>query len=147
MYRTYADTLDLGIARMPVVPATGRIAAPPLNGIYLLYRANLTDVQRQQAQAFAAALTAPEAQQRLAAEAGMLPALRGVLADPAVQNDPALAAAAAQTEGGITLVGTRGLRCGWEAVRLELAPVLLGERSPEESAQRMQENADRCAAP
>ncbi len=36
-YRQYTDTLDLGVARMPLVPGTGRIAAPPLNGVYLMY--------------------------------------------------------------------------------------------------------------
>lgn len=145
-YRQYTDTLDLGIARMPVVPATGRIATPPLGGVYLMYADRLSGPRLDQARALGVALTQPEAQTRIARDLGQLPALLAIHADPAVQENPALAAAAAQLEGAAGLPAAAGLRCAWRSIAANLPPVLLGEATQEEAAQRMQDNAMACAS-
>jgi ABC-type glycerol-3-phosphate transport system substrate-binding protein len=145
-YREYTDTLDLGIAPMPRIPATGRIAAPPLGGIYLMYAKTLAGERLRQAGALGAALAKPEAQARIAAELGPLPALREALDSPAVQNDAALSAAAAQAEAAPGLPPTRALRCAWGAMRADLPPVLLGEIAPEDAGRLMQASAENCLA-
>ncbi len=145
-YREYTDTLDLGIAPMPRVAASGRAAAPPLGGLYLMYAKTLAGEQLRQAGALGAALARPEAQARIAAELGLLPALREALASPAVQGNVELAAAAAQAEEAPGLPPTRALRCAWGAMRAELPPVLLGELAPEDAGGLMQASAANCLA-
>lgn len=145
-YRQYTDTLELGIAPMPVVPATGRAAAPPLNGVYLMYSRDLAGTRLEQARVLATALLQPAAQARLAAEAGLLPALRSALADPAVQQQPALAATAAHAEAALGLPANTALRCAWDALALWLPAVLLDEQTPEQAAMRMQQDAQICVS-
>jgi ABC-type glycerol-3-phosphate transport system substrate-binding protein len=143
-YRAFSDTLDLGIAAMPAVPATGLAAVGPLGGIYLMYGRSLEGALREQALALGAALAQPPAQARIARELGQLPALRSVLRDSSTFADPALAAAAAQAERALGLPPTAAMHCAWRAIRAELAPVLLGERSPADAARAMQASADAC---
>jgi arabinogalactan oligomer / maltooligosaccharide transport system substrate-binding protein len=145
-YRDYTDTLDLGIAPMPVVAATGRAAAPPLGGIYLLYGKTLTGERLQQARALGAGLARRDAQARIAGELGLLPALRAALDDPAVRADPALTAAATHAVSAAGLRPTEQLRCAWAAIGAELPPVLLGELAQEEAAGLMQSSAMSCLA-
>jgi ABC-type glycerol-3-phosphate transport system substrate-binding protein len=145
-YREYTDTLDLGIAPMPRIPASGRVAAPPLGGIYLMYAKTLDGEKLGHAGALGAALAMPESQARIAAELGLLPALREALQSPAVQNDSALAAAATQAGDAPGLPPTRALRCAWGGMRAELPPVLLGEIAPEDAGRLMQSSAENCLA-
>jgi ABC-type glycerol-3-phosphate transport system substrate-binding protein len=143
-YRAYSDTLALGIAAMPIVPATGRAAVGPLSGVYLMYGRSLEGARREQALALGAALAQPPAQARIVRDLGQLPALRVALSDPAVAADPALAAAAAQADRALGLPPTVALHCAWRAIGAELAPVLLGEQAPADAARAMQASADAC---
>jgi ABC-type glycerol-3-phosphate transport system substrate-binding protein len=143
-YRAYSETLDLGIAAMPIVPATGQIAAGPLGGSYLMYGRSLEGTRRAQALALGAALAQPAAQARVARQLQRLPALRSALRDPAVAGDPVLAAAAAQAENALGLPQTKGLHCAWDAIKAELPPLLLGELEQAEAAQNMQASAEAC---
>ncbi|MBK9710210.1 MAG: extracellular solute-binding protein [Kouleothrix sp.] len=143
-YRAYSDTLDLGIAPLPVVDATGLAAAAPLDGIYLMYSRALDGERLSQARALGAALAQPAAQARIARELQRLPALRAALADPAVTGDPALAAAAASAERAAALPPIQGLRCAWGAIRAELPPVLMGEQTQADAAAAMQADALAC---
>ena len=143
-YRAYSETLDLGFAPMPAVPATGRPATSSMGGIYLMYNLALGGQRRDQAKALGRALVEPASQARVAAELGRLPALRAALADPAVAGNPALAAAAAQAAQAPALPPTRALRCAWDAIRAQLAPVILGEQTAEDAARGMQTQAEVC---
>ena len=143
-YREYTDTLDLGIAPLPIIPATQKIAAPALGGVYLMYSRALDGPRLDQAQALARALAAPDAQVRIAHELRLLPALRTTLATPAVTGDPALAAAAAQAVGAPGLPPIAALRCAWDAIAAELPSVLLDELSQAAAAHNMQASAEMC---
>jgi maltose-binding protein MalE len=143
-YRQYSSTLDLAFAPMPRVSATGRIAAPPLTGLYLMYSKEMREEQRRQALGLAEALIRPDTQARIARELTVLPARRSLLTDPVVTQDPVLAAAAAQTDGAIGLPATPGLRCAWQAIGTALPAVLTGETTPEAAAAQMQANAVNC---
>ena len=145
-YRQYTDTLDLGIAPMPVVPATRRVAAPPLGGIYLMYGKSLDGARLERARALGTALAQPAAQARIARDLGLLPALRAALTDSELRDNPALATAAAQIEGATGLPPTKALRCAWSAIGAELPPVLLGDLQQEDAGRLMQANAENCMA-
>jgi arabinogalactan oligomer/maltooligosaccharide transport system substrate-binding protein len=143
-YRQYTDTLDLGIAPMPVLSSSGRVAAAPLSGIYLMYGASLSDVQLERARALGAALAQPAAQVRLGRDLGLLPALRAAATDPALRGNPSLAAA--QIDGALGLPPTQALRCAWSAIGTLLPPVLLGEVQQQDAGRLMQERAVNCLA-
>jgi arabinogalactan oligomer / maltooligosaccharide transport system substrate-binding protein len=143
-YRAYSETLDLGIAPLPAVPATGRPATSTMGGIYLMFNRALSAPGLEQGRALARALVEPGSQARIARKLHRLPALRAALTDPAVTGDPALAAAAQQAEGAPGLPPTKQLRCAWDAIRAQLPPVILGEQSQEEAASAMQSSAQRC---
>jgi ABC-type glycerol-3-phosphate transport system substrate-binding protein len=145
-YRQYSDTLDLGIAPMPVTPATGQSAAGPLNGIYVMYGKDVQDDQLAQARKIAVALTQPAAQARIARELSILPALNAALNDPAVQENPALAAVAAQAKQATGLPPVRELRCAWRALQFTLPQVLLSEMEQDVAGQQMQSAATTCLA-
>lgn len=144
-YREYSDTLDFAVAPLPVVPSTGRVSAGPLGGLYLMYSRQLADARRDQALALGRALAGLAAQLRVAGELHRLPALAAALGDPAVAADPALAAIAAQAPGAPGLPPTGALRCAWDAIGSQLAPVLLGDQTQEDAARAMQASADACA--
>jgi len=143
-YREYTATLDLGIAPLPIIPATQKIAAPALGGVYLMYSRALDGPRLDQAQALARALAAPDAQARIARELRLLPALRTALATPAVTGDPALAAAAAQAADASGLPPIAALRCAWDAIAAELPPLLLDELTQADAAHNMQASAEAC---
>ncbi|MEO7911387.1 MAG: extracellular solute-binding protein [Roseiflexaceae bacterium] len=143
-YRVYSDTLDLGIAALPSIPATGRTAVAPLGGVYLMYGKSLAGARREQALALGIALAQLPAQSRIASQIGQLPALRSALSDPAVAADPALLAAVSEAERAPGLPPTIALHCAWRAIEAELSPVLLGELAPVDAARDMQASAEAC---
>lgn len=143
-YRSVEPPLDLGIAPLPRVPATGRLAAPALGGSYLMFQRSLDGPQLEQARLFANFLADPDTQVRLARDLQRLPALRSTLAAPAVANDPALAAAALQAEAALGLPPTLGLRCALRAINAQLPALIAGQQSQEQVATAMQQSAERC---
>jgi maltose-binding protein MalE len=144
MYRAYSETLDLGVAPMPRVDATGRRAAGPLGGLYLMYGAGLEGERLEHATDLGRLLARPELQVRVAQDLGALPALRGALGAPEVAGDPALAAAAISAEGAPGIPPLDELRCAWDAIESALPSAILGDLTPEEAAARMQELALAC---
>ncbi len=147
-YQQLAPGVDLGVAPMPLVPATGRRAAPPPGGSYLMLPGNPDRPPEQQAQAlrFAQALAQPEAQRRTAHMLGRLPALRSLLNDPLITSDVALAAAAQHAEEASGLPPTKALRCAVHAIDAQLPPLLAGNLNQQQAAEAMQQAADACMA-
>jgi arabinogalactan oligomer / maltooligosaccharide transport system substrate-binding protein len=144
-YRAYSETLELGIAPMPRVNATGRRAAGPLGGLYLMYGAGLEGERLETAYRLGRTLALPELQGRLARDLGVLPALDSALERPEVTNDPALAAAAATARDAPGIPPLDELRCAWDAIEAALPLAILDDLTLEEAAARMQEQAQACA--
>lgn len=142
-YRGLTDTLELGIAPLPLTNR-GTPATAPLTGVYLMYGAALDGQRLAQAEALAATLREPAWQARIARDLGMLPASLTALNDPAITDDPALAAAAMSARTAPGIPPTRPIRCAWDAIEVELTPFLLGRRSAAETAAAMQKRATAC---
>ncbi|NWF80371.1 MAG: extracellular solute-binding protein [Chloroflexi bacterium] len=145
-YRMVSDTLELGIAPLPLVPATGRPALAPLGGSFLLFHRDLAGEARTRARAFATWLLEPAIQARLARGLGRLPARSGVLASSDLTADPALAAAAAGATLAPGLPPTQAARCMLDAIDVWLPNVLNGSLDQAEAPARMQREADACLA-
>jgi ABC-type glycerol-3-phosphate transport system substrate-binding protein len=140
-----SDTLDLGLAPLPAVPATGRPAVAPLGGTFLMLHRDLKGQELERARALAAWVAGPEAQARVAGALGRLPASREALAG-AGSSSPALAAAAAGAATAPGLAPTPAVRCAVFALDVWLPGVIDGTLEPEEAATRMQREAENCLA-
>jgi arabinogalactan oligomer/maltooligosaccharide transport system substrate-binding protein len=143
-YRGLTETLELGIAPLPLT-SRGTPATAPLTGVYLMYGAALDASRLAQAEALAQTLREPAWQARIARDTGMLPASIAALSDPAVTDDPALAAAAQYARNAPGIPPDRPIRCAWDAIEAALSPFLLGKRTAAETASAMQQRADACA--
>lgn len=144
-FQAVSDTLDLGVAPLPLTGG-GRQAVAPLTGVYLMYGATLDAARLSQAEALAATLTEDRWQARIARDLGILPASITLLSDPAVTGDPALAAAAQYAANAPGIPPTRPVRCAWDAVEVALPPFLLGQRNAADTAAAMQSRAEDCIA-
>jgi ABC-type glycerol-3-phosphate transport system substrate-binding protein len=143
-YRTLTETLDLGVAQMPVVPATGRRALPIIGGTFLMLQRDLAGADLGRALSFAAFLEQPETQAGLASALGRLPASREALTDPAIRADPALAAAAAMAAQAPGLPPTKAARCALFGIDVWLPSLLRGTLDQAETASNMQREAEAC---
>jgi maltose-binding protein MalE len=141
-----AAAIPLGVAPLPRVPATGRIAAPPPAGLYLMAQRNLEGEELLQARAFADHLTTLAVQRRLAQALRWLPATQVALSDPAVTSDPVLAAAAAQAGETIGIPPTQAAQCALWALEADLDDLLAGNIDQEAAAAAMQQQAEWCAS-
>lgn len=147
-YRAVSDTLDLGIAPLPVVPATGRRAAPVLGGTYLMLAAGLEGEPLERARALAAFLGESATQGQLAAALGRLPARADALTqgERPWAADPALAAAASLAETAPGLPPTAAVRCALYGIDVWLPSLLRGSLPSSELPGRMQREAEACLA-
>jgi arabinogalactan oligomer / maltooligosaccharide transport system substrate-binding protein len=145
-YRSYSETLDLGYVALPIVSSAGKPAIAPLEGVYIMYAKQLQAAQRSAALKLVNMLLQPTSQQRIASELGYLPALRSELTSSVIRNDAALSAAASNALEAPGIAPTMAQRCVWEAGEVLLPPLLLGEATAEQVAQRLQERAMACTS-
>ncbi len=143
-YAAVSDTLDLGIAPLPRVPATGRAAAQVLNGTYLMVAGDRGSAAAALAEELIAFVQRPEVQERIPAQLGRLPALRTVLVSAAVRDDPALAAAAALADSAPNVPPSIAARCALFGIGVWLPVTLDGRIDLAEAPQRMQREAEAC---
>lgn len=146
-YRTLSPTVDLGIAPMPVVPSTGRQAAPALGATYLMFHRDVQGERLEHARAFGRYLSLPDVQLRIARTLERLPALRVVLAAPDITSNPVLAPAALQAEAAVGLPPTKAVRCSLLAINAYLPSILNEEMEQQAALEAMQYNAEQCSVP
>jgi ABC-type glycerol-3-phosphate transport system substrate-binding protein len=144
LYSDPALALDLGIAALPRVAATGRAAVAPRGASYLLVLADGDSQAQPLLTALLSHLATVETQRELATASGRLPALRAALDGFAPANAAQAAAlvAAADTPG---LPPTGAARCAQRAVENQLALVLAGDQPKERAPEAMQREAEACA--
>ncbi len=143
-YRQISPTLDLGIAPLPVVPATGRPAPGLLGGSYLLFQRDLAGKEVERARAFARWLLEPATQARIPAVLERLPARAGALEAANVTADPLLAAMAAGATAAPGLPPTPAARCLLYAIDGWLPHLLDGALNQAAAAAAMQAEAEQC---
>lgn len=147
MYRAVSDTLDLGIAPLPLVPATGRRAVPTLGGTYLMLARGLTGEELERALGLVAFLGEPASQARLAEGLGRLPATEAALALPGPwASEPSLLAAAEGARAAPGLPPTTAARCALFGIDVWLPSLLRGSIPAAELPGRMQREAEACLA-
>jgi arabinogalactan oligomer/maltooligosaccharide transport system substrate-binding protein len=134
-----SETLNWGVAPLPVVSETGEPAAPLVAGRYWLVSGGLSEEEQDAAYNFLEFAAVPKRQLEWTTRFGTLPTRLEALEDPAIQDDRALSVSARGLQAG------RGLLLGvdanrlFDAMRVPLRAVLEGDTVPEEAAAAMQE--------
>jgi maltose-binding protein MalE len=143
-YREYTTTLALGMATMPIVPSTGRIAASPLGTSYLMIHRDTLGEMLTASHMFATFLMTPTVQLSLALQLQRLPVSLALLDSPEIGGDPVLALAAAQAPYAPSIPPTSTSRCALLAIRHYLPLVLAGDIAQPDGLERMQQAAETC---
>lgn len=142
----YVDTFgdDLGIARIPMVSATGEWPKPYTSGKYFMIPAGVEGDKLDVVLDFISFATNLENQLDMVEKLNRLPALLEALNDPSLEEDELLAASANQMEVGVGMPAVVEMRCNWDAMKPEMQAVLADTKAPGDAAEAMQGAAEAC---
>ncbi len=142
--RYIGSGLNIDVAALPVVSATGLRPAPMAATKNWFISAQSSGAQRDAALRFAAFMTSAHAQEAWLTRMGRLPADRETL-DLARNNpDPLIAGAAQQLLYTTGLPPAQTMPCIWAAMSPALKDLMTGETTPDAAAKAMQTDAMRC---
>jgi len=139
-FSDYATILgaNLGIARIPMVSATGTYPAPYTSGKYFMVAADVTGAQLDAIKDFIVFATSYENQIVLVNQYKRLPGLKAALADPIITSDPVLKGSSEQMSAGTPMPTVLEMRAVWDAMKPEMNKVWGGKATPAEAAAAMQ---------
>jgi arabinogalactan oligomer/maltooligosaccharide transport system substrate-binding protein len=137
---------DLGIARIPMVSATGQWPAPYTAGKYFMIPSGTTGSKLDTVVDFINFATNKENQLGMVTKLARLPALKSALDDPLVSGDPLLANSADQMVVGVPQPTVLEMRCNWDSMKPEMQAVLADSEMPADAAARMQSSSENCMA-
>lgn len=136
----------LGVARIPMVKATGKYPAPYTSGVFFMLPKGLTGDKLEAVKGFINFVTNEANQLDLVKKLNRLPALKTALANELITKDPILAGSAEQMTVGTPMPTVLEMRCNWDAMKPEMQAVLTGQKSPADAAAAMQSAAEACIA-
>ncbi len=137
---------DLGIAQMPVIPATGRMAAGTVDTLYLMVLHGISETTLARSREFAAYLTSAQVQVELAQGMRRAPAVLAAHTAAELRGDPVLTLILDQSGQALGMPPTRAYRCAMVAIDTQLPLITNGDMPATEIAAAMQRQADRCVA-
>jgi arabinogalactan oligomer/maltooligosaccharide transport system substrate-binding protein len=142
----YKDLLGdkLGVARIPMVSATGEWPMPYTSGVYFMLPTGLEGAKLAAIKGFIGFVDSPANQALMIAKLNRLPALAVALEDPLITSNPILKGSADQMVVGTPMPTVSEMRCNWDAMKPEMQAVLADTKSPEDAAAAMQEAAVAC---
>ena len=144
----YKDLLGdkLGVARIPMVTATGEYPKPYTSGVYFMLPYTLEGAKLDAVKGFVDFVTSANNQALMVAKLNRLPALKAALEDPLITSDPILKGSADQMVVGTPMPTVSEMRCNWDAMKPEMQAVLADTKTPEAAAEAMQAAAETCVA-
>ncbi|RRR71279.1 MAG: extracellular solute-binding protein [Candidatus Viridilinea halotolerans] len=143
-YLAVSATLELGVAPLPIVPATGRRALPPLGGSYVMLGRTLEGAPHADALAFVELLASPAVQAQLARASGQLPATDSALELLDLSGDPLLSIAARHVATAPGLAPTQATHCALYGLAAWLPSLFSGRLELAAAASTMQREAEVC---
>ncbi len=144
--RYIGSGLNVGIAALPVVSATGLRPGPMAAARNWFISAHSTGAQREAALRFATFMTSAQAQEAWLTRMARLPADRESLELARANPDPVIAGAAQQLFYTRGLPPAQTMPCIWAAMSPALKDLMAGANSPEAAAKTMQADAERCVS-
>ena len=133
--------LDLGVAPLPKVSATGKNATPFTNSEAFFVSSKTSGDKLTAAKDFLAYVATPEQQVYMATQYHLLPPTNTGLASDAVKNSVAMSGIAAQLSQAIPQPSQPQMKAVWDALRPGLEQVVAGVVKPQDAAQQMQQAA------
>jgi arabinogalactan oligomer/maltooligosaccharide transport system substrate-binding protein len=139
-------TLDIGVARIPMVSSTGLWPAPYTSGVFFMLPSSLADDAAKLAavKGFVAFVTNRENQVLQIEKLNRLPALTAALDDPLITGNAVLKGSADQMVVGTPMPVVPEMRCVWDSWKPEMGAVLAGSKTAEDAAAAMQTSAETC---
>jgi len=143
---TYQEALgdDLGVARIPMVSATGEWPKPYTSGVYFMLAKEVSGDKLEAAKEFMQFVAGKDKQLEMVELLSRLPALAEALDDPMITDDPILKGSADQMVVGTPMPTVLEMRCNWDGMKPEMQAVLADSKSPEDAAAAMQTAAESC---
>jgi arabinogalactan oligomer/maltooligosaccharide transport system substrate-binding protein len=144
----YKDAMGdkLGVARIPMVAATGEWPKPYTSGVYFMLPYSLEGAKLEAVKGFVDFCTSANNQALMIAKLNRLPALKAALEDPLITSDPILKGSADQMVVGTPMPTVSEMRCNWDGMKPEMQAVLADTKTPEDAAAAMQAAAETCIA-
>jgi arabinogalactan oligomer/maltooligosaccharide transport system substrate-binding protein len=141
---TFGD--KLGVARIPMVQATGEYPAPYTSGVYFMLPEGLEGAKLDAVKGFVGFVTNETNQALMIAKLNRLPALEAALDDSLITSNPILQGSADQMVVGVPMPTVSEMRCNWDSMKPEMQAVLAGSKTPADAAAAMQTAAETCVA-
>jgi len=143
----YSEVLGdkLGVAPIPQVAGAGW-PKPYTSGTYFMLPKGLEGATLDAVVDFVKFATNEENEIKQLETLNRLPALRVVLDNPMISEDPILAGSAEQMSYGTPMPSVLEMRCNWDSMKPEMLAVLAGTKAPEQAAADMQTAAETCVS-
>jgi arabinogalactan oligomer/maltooligosaccharide transport system substrate-binding protein len=135
---------NLGVARIPMVTATGDWPKPYTSGVFFMLPEGLSGAKLDAVKAFINFVTNEENQLEMVRQLTRLPALKTALENDLITSDPILAGSAEQMTVGTPMPTVLEMRCNWDSMKPEMQAVLADTKSPEDAAAAMESAAEAC---
>ncbi len=136
--------IELGIAPLPRVSATGSYPTPLTAGKFWLFNTNSSGPRLAAARRLVAFMTSAGSQQKWLEELGRLPSSRLAAQSEAAQKDRLLAAEILQLSKGHGISPAPAMFCVLQAMRPGLESVMADTASSTDGALKMQQDAEAC---
>lgn len=133
--------VDFGVARLPMISATGQWPAPLVAAKGYSVNANLAAEKREIVAKLLKHLLSEETQLKYTAAVSTLPSRLSARQSPVVRNDPLLRESASIMEIGTPMPVVPELRAIWDSLRTQYQAVLGGSATPEFAAAAAQREA------
>jgi arabinogalactan oligomer/maltooligosaccharide transport system substrate-binding protein len=139
----YRDAMgdDFGVARIPMVSATGTWPAPYTSGAFFMIPADTKGAKLTAVRGFIQFATSRSMQLEMVKRLSRLPALKTALTDEDITSNALLKNSADQMVVGTPMPTALEMRAVWDAMKPEMAAVLSGAKSPAAAAAAMQSAA------
>jgi arabinogalactan oligomer/maltooligosaccharide transport system substrate-binding protein len=136
--------IDVGVAPLPVVSATGLTPAPMATGSYWFMSDQAEGAALDAAARFIEFVTSADAQGQWMAKMKRLPSAKETAQSDLITDDPILAGALAQLRVARGVPPALDMACAWSGINAHLSEVMAGSRTPENAAAAMQADAEAC---
>jgi len=139
----YRDAMgaDLGVARIPMVSATGAWPAPFTSGAFFMIPADTKGNKLTAVRGFVQFATSRSMQVEMIKRLSRLPALKTALTDEELTSNALLKNSSDQMVVGTPMPTVLEMRAVWDAMKPEMAAVLAGSKTPQAAAAAMQSAA------
>jgi len=143
----YLDAgIDIGVTRIPMVSETGLWPTPMVSATGYCLNVNVQGERRERVLKLLRFLTAPENQLEYTRALRAIPSNLAARQDPMFMQDPILLGSQDQITVGRAMPIDPEMRAIWDAMRPAYQSILNNQLTPEQAAQKMQNDANKLIA-